>query len=293
MTDAYHIPVLAEESADLLVGDPAGTYVDCTLGGGGHSALLLERYPQLRVIGIDCDAQAVAAAGARLAVYGDRMRIVRDNFRNIRAVVAACGLQSVSGVLADLGVSSRQLDDRARGFSFESPVLDMRMDDRAGASALELVNTADEKALADILYLYGEERRSRQIARRIVERRQQQAIATGAELAGIVAGVRYRTGRTHPATAVFQALRIAVNDELESLRRLLADIPDVIAPGGRAVVISYHSLEDRLVKHAFRALCAREAMPATPLTKKPMTASPAEIAGNPRARSAKLRAVQL
>lgn len=293
MTEAYHIPVLAEESSTMLVGDPAGTYVDCTLGGGGHSALLLERYPRLRVIGIDCDAQAVTEAGARLAVYGDRMRIVRDNFRNIRAVVASCGLQSVSGVLADLGVSSRQFDDRARGFSFESPVLDMRMDDRARASALELVNTADEKALADILYLYGEERRSRQIARRIVERRQRQPIATGAELAGIVAGVRHRTGRTHPATAVFQALRIAVNDELESLRLLLADIPDVIAPGGRAVIISYHSLEDRLVKHAFRALCSRETAPATPLTKKPMTASPDETARNPRARSAKLRAVQL
>jgi 16S rRNA (cytosine1402-N4)-methyltransferase len=293
MTDVYHVPVMAAAAAEFLVGDPSGVYVDCTLGGGGHSSYLLERYPQLNVVGIDCDAQAIGVAADRLAVFGGRVRLVRDNFRNIRSIIEACGLRSVDGVLADLGVSSRQLDDKLRGFSFESPVLDMRMDDRDGSNAMDMVNTADEVALADILYRYGDERRSRQIARRIVEARRAHRITSGGELADIVASAKRRTGRTHPATTVFQALRIAVNGELENLRQLLADIPAVLHPGGRAVIISYHSLEDRMVKHSFRGLRLREEGGAVLLTKKPREASDEETAANPRSRSAKLRAVQL
>ncbi|MCX5778367.1 MAG: 16S rRNA (cytosine(1402)-N(4))-methyltransferase RsmH [Elusimicrobia bacterium] len=293
MTTEYHIPVMAETAAEFLVGNPAGTCVDCTLGGGGHTAYLLERYPLLHIIGIDCDAQAIAVAGERLAVFGDRVRLVRDNFKNIRTVINDCGLTTVDGVLADLGVSSRQFDDKLRGFSFESPILDMRMDDRDGSGAMDLVNTTEEGALADILYRYGDERRSRQIARRIVESRRIQRITSGAELADIVASAKRRTGRTHPATTVFQALRIAVNGEMDNLRSLLDAIPLVVNTGGRAVVISYHSLEDRMVKQSFRSLRLREEGGAVLLTKKPREASDEEISVNPRSRSAKLRAIQL
>jgi 16S rRNA (cytosine1402-N4)-methyltransferase len=284
---------MAETAAKLLVSNPSGIYVDCTLGGGGHTAHLLEQYPQLRVIGLDCDMEAITVASDRLAIFGDRVHVVRENFRNIRAVIESFNLKTVDGILADLGVSSRQLDDRIRGFSFESPVLDMRMDDRAGSSAMDLVNTADEVSLADILYRNGDERRSRQIARRIVEARQVHRISSGEELAKIVSSAKWRTGKTHPATTVFQALRIAVNDELESLRYLINELPVVLNKGGRAVIISYHSLEDRIVKHAFRALKAREDAETVLLTKKPQEASDEENAINPRSRSAKLRAIQL
>lgn len=289
---AYHVPVMAQQAAELLVTDEGGVYVDGTLGGAGHTAYLLDRYPGIRVIGIDCDAAAISVAAERLAPFGQRALIVRDNFRNLESVLRTTGSEKVAGVLVDLGVSSRQLDDRTRGFSFESPSLDMRMDDRVSANALALVNTMDEGALADILFRYGDEHRSRPIARRIVERRSRYRITSGPELADIVASVKHRAGKTHPATTVFQALRIAVNDEMGNLEGLLASLPRALRPGGRSVIISYHSLEDRMVKRSFRELSQR--LPdAAILTPKPIVASAEETRLNPRARSAKMRAMHV
>ncbi len=274
---SYHIPVLcAEVGAGLnLPQGGGGAYLDCTVGGGGHSAMILS-YPDTIVTAIDRDAMAIEAAQARLREYGDRVTFWRGNFQDFVPNTL------YQGILADLGVSSAHLDRGERGFSFrhEGP-LDMRMDQRQALTAAHIVNTYDEVTLANLIYELGEERFSRRIARAIVQSR---PIETTTGLAAVIAQAvpaPYRHGRIHCATRTFQALRLAVNQELESLATWLKLVPDWLAPGGRLVIISFHSLEDRLVKNAFKSDDR-----LTVVNKKPIvaTADP-----NPRARSAKLR----
>jgi len=281
-----HVPVLAESVLEGLAELPAGgVLLDCTLGGGGHSGLLLQAHPGLRLIGLDQDPSARAAAAETLAPYAERVQIVASNFADY------VPSEPVAAVLADLGVSSPQLDVAARGFSFriEGP-LDMRMNPDAGKTAAELIDRLEEGELADLIYRYGEERLSRRIARRIKEQGPWGEPArprTTAELAYLIAGCfppPARRGRIHPATRSFQALRIAVNDELGVLDRLLAVAPDWLLPRGLLAVISFHSLEDRRVKTAF---ASDERLQR--VTRKALQASDAESAANPRARSAKLR----
>ena len=289
-----HVPVLAEpllagfaELGELLAARPGGggTLIDCTLGGGGHSALLLQAHPGLRVEGLDQDPSARAAAAEHLAPFADRATIVATNFADVVPT------QPAVAVLADLGVSSPQLDVAARGFSFRLPgPLDMRMNPEAGETAGELIDRLEEAELADLIYAYGEERLSRRIARRIQEQGpggDPERPRDTAELAYLVAGCyppQARRGRIHPATRTFQALRIAVNDELGVLDRLLAAAPDWLVPGGLLAIISFHSLEDRRVKTAFLADERLER-----ITRKAIQASPEEAEANPRSRSARLR----
>jgi 16S rRNA (cytosine1402-N4)-methyltransferase len=288
-----HVPVLAEAVvsglaplAELLAKRPeGGVLLDCTLGGGGHSALLLQAHAGLHVVGLDRDPSARAAAAEHLAPFGDRARIVAANFADYTPP------ESVLAVLADLGVSSPQLDVAERGFSFrlDGP-LDMRMNPTAGETAGALIDRLEEGELADLIYGYGEERLSRRIARRIKEQGPwgDPARPRGtAELAYLVAGCyppAARRGRIHPATRSFQALRIAVNDELGALDRLLAAAPDWLVPGGLLAIISFHSLEDRRVKTAFLADQRLER-----ITRRPLVADETEAATNPRSRSARLR----
>jgi 16S rRNA (cytosine1402-N4)-methyltransferase len=281
-----HVPVLAEAVLEGLADLPAGgVLLDCTLGGGGHSGLLLQAHPGLRLIGLDQDPSARAAAAETLAPYAERVQVVACNFADY------VPSEPVAAVLADLGVSSPQLDVAARGFSFrlEGP-LDMRMNPEAGETAAELIDRLEEGELADLIYAYGEERLSRRIARRIKEQGPWGALGeprTTAELAYLVAGCfppPARRGRIHPATRTFQALRIAVNDELAVLDRLLTAAPDWLLPGGLMAVISFHSLEDRRVKTAFASDARLQRV-----TRKALQASEVESAANPRARSAKLR----
>ncbi|MCP9858722.1 MULTISPECIES: 16S rRNA (cytosine(1402)-N(4))-methyltransferase RsmH [unclassified Cyanobium] len=286
-----HVPVLADAvqeglaplSALLAERPGGGVLIDCTLGGGGHSALLLKAHPALRLIGLDRDPAARAAAAERLAPFGDRIAIQAANFADHLPAEPALA------VLADLGVSSPQLDEPSRGFSFRAPgPLDMRMDPDAGETAAELIDRLEESALADLIHAYGEERLSRRIARRLVaERPWAGSGRSTADLAYAVAGCfppKARHGRIHPATRTFQALRIAVNDELGALDHLLAEAPGWLVPGGLLAVISFHSLEDRRVKTAFLADPRLER-----LTRKPLVASEEEEQANPRSRSAKLR----
>jgi len=275
-----HLSVLSAEMAAGLSLESGQTYLDATAGGGGHSWALLTASPHINLILIDRDPQALAAARERLAPFLERIQFWGGNFADFPGTP-----QSLAGIIADLGVSSPQLDQPERGFSFRhSAPLDMRMDPGQALTAAEIVNHDSETDLARIFWEYGEERLSRRLARRIVERR---PLQTTAELADIIAGAvppKYRYGRIHPATRVFQALRIAVNDELGSLTRFLEQAPHWLQPGGRIGIISFHSLEDRLVKHRFR-----EHPQLKVLTKKPILAGAEELAANPRARSAKLR----
>ena len=289
--DAFaHLPVLTDAVRQVFAALPAGAgeapprLIDATLGGGGHSALLLEDHPRLEVIGLDQDATARAAAAARLAPWAERLRIVATNF------AAYSPAAPVQAVLADLGVSSPQLDRPERGFSFraEGPI-DMRMNSEAGETAAELLDRLEEGALADVLFQFGDERLSRRIARRLVAEREAKPWSerSTSELAYAVAGCyppKARRGRIHPATRSFQALRIAVNDELGCLERLLQRAPDWLLPGGVLAIISFHSLEDRLVKRAFLGDERLER-----ITRRPVVADAAEAEANPRSRSAKLR----
>lgn len=279
-----HVPVLPAEVARLLDPRPGETWVDCTAGAGGHSRMIAERVgPTGRVVALDQDPAMLELARPRLD--GLPVELVRANFDQLPEVLANLGIERVDGVLADLGFCSDQLADPARGLSFrDDGPLDMRLDPTAGQTAADLVNSLSEKALADTIYEYGEERKSRWVAKRIVERRRDRRFETTADLAELVRKTVPRGGGIDPATRVFQALRIAVNDELGSLDRLLAALPGLVKSGGRAGVISFHSLEDRRVKTAFRDRDVWE-----PLTKKPVEAGDAEVAANPRARSAKLR----
>ncbi|WP_457631326.1 16S rRNA (cytosine(1402)-N(4))-methyltransferase RsmH [Oceanithermus sp.] len=280
MTADKHQPVMLSEALDLLNVQPGGVYVDATFGGGGHTRGIIERGGQVLALDQDPDAHKRAERLGGVAI-----RFVQANFRDLEAVLASQGSPPVSGILADLGVSSFHLDDPERGFSYrhEGP-LDMRMGG-SGPTAAEIVNTLSEEELADLLWRYGEERQSRRIARAIVAARAEAPIETTGQLAEIIRrAVGYRRAG-HPARKTFQALRIYVNDELGALSGLLEAAGRVLRPGGRLVVISFHSLEDRLVKHFLR-----DDPRFRVLTKKPLTASPKEQAVNPRSRSAKLRA---
>jgi 16S rRNA (cytosine1402-N4)-methyltransferase len=282
-----HVPVLSAEVLRLLDPKPGETWVDCTAGAGGHARLFAERVtPEGRLIALDQDEAMLARARPRLD--GLPVTLVHANFDQLPAVLANLGVGAVDGVLADLGFASDQVDDPARGFSFQHDgPLDMRLDPAAGQTAADLVNRLSERALADLIFEYGEERHSRRIARRVVERRNERPFATTADLADVVRRAVPRSKdsfRIHPATRTFQALRVAVNDELGALERLLAALPKVVKIGGRAGIISFHSLEDRRVKHAFRDRAVWR-----PVTKKPVEAADDEAARNPRARSAKLR----
>jgi 16S rRNA (cytosine1402-N4)-methyltransferase len=306
VSEFVHEPVLEKEVVDILRPAPGKLLLDGTLGGGGHSSLFLER--GARVIGIDKDPRALAAARARLARFGEAFRAVRADFRDARNVLDALGLAAVDGALVDLGVSSPQLDEAERGFSFGRPgPLDMRMGDE-GEPLRDLLRRIDERELARILREYGEEPFARPIARavkRAVDRAEPLDTARLAEVVSAAIPRKAWPRKIHPATRTFQALRIAVNDELGALAAWLQSLPAVLAPGGRAAAISFHSLEDRMVKEKFRALtqactcppdlpvCACGARAAfAPVTRKPVVASEEEVARNPRARSAKLRAVE-
>ena len=285
-----HATVMKHEVVAALAPRAGGVYVDATLGGGGHAEAICEADPGARVVAIDRDARAIDAARERLAPFGARVTIVRSSFGRLGEVLAELGIERVDGVCADLGVSSPQLDDPERGMSFrhEGPI-DMRMDQDSGETALELIARMNDDDLADVLYKYGDERRSRRIARSIKRAYGDNELRTTLDLRrAIVRAVGpVRVGGVDPATRSFQALRIAVNRELEELEALLAALPEVLADGGVGALLSFHSLEDRLVKHAFQNKSTW-----TPLFKKPLAATDEERAENPRARSAKLRAAR-
>ncbi len=290
MSDFVHGTVLLEETLHGLVPTPGGAYLDVTLGGGGHAQAILEASaPDGRLFGVDRDPSALRAARERLAPYGLRAVLMHGCFSDLQALLAAQGVSRVQGVVADLGVSSPQLDHAARGFSFSRPgPLDMRMDPSAGEPLSALLAAWTTEELADILYTYGEERRSRPIARSIKAAFELGELTTTEDLRRTVVRVLGpRKGGADPATRTFQALRMAVNAETHELDALLGALPTVLADGGRAAVISFHSGEDRRVKHAFR-----DDARLSPVTKRPIEASAAACAENPRARSAKLRVAQ-
>jgi 16S rRNA (cytosine1402-N4)-methyltransferase len=284
-----HATVMRDEVVRALAPRPGGVYVDATLGAGGHTVALLEAEPKARVVALDRDPAAIAAARERLAPVADRVMLARAAFSSLRERLDAAGVAQVDGLVADLGVSSPQLDDSGRGMSFrrEGP-LDMRMDPENGETALELLQRLPDDELANVIYEYGDERRSRRIARSIKKALAVGELRTTLELRrAIVRAVGpARVGGIDPATRTFQALRIAVNRELYELEQLLAVLPDVIAEGGVAAILSFHSLEDRLVKRAFAS------SGWAPLTKKPLPPTDEECAQNSRARSAKLRAAR-
>ncbi len=282
--------MLAEEALRWLRVEPGGTYVDATVGLGGHAVEIAARLTSGRLIGLDRDAEALEIARGRLKAYEGRVVLVQTDFSKIDEVVREMHLPPLQGILADLGVSSVQLDTAERGFSFRlAGPLDMRMDSRMALTAADIVNETAEAELADLLYRFGEERDSRRIARAIVRAR---PIRSTEHLATVVAGARTSRGRQklHPATKTFLALRIAVNRELEELGQFLDRAPATLAPGGRCVVLSYHSLEDRMVKQEFRRLSGQGVM--TVLTRKVIRPTEREIAANPRARSAKMRVAE-
>jgi 16S rRNA (cytosine1402-N4)-methyltransferase len=302
-----HIPVLLNEVVAALQPRDGGRYVDGTFGAGGYTTAMLDR-ADCRVIAIDRDPDAISAGRALAERYAPRLRLIEGRFGDMVDLLSAEGVDDVDGVALDLGVSSMQFDQAGRGFSFRaSGPLDMRME-KNGPSAADLVNEADETELADIIFRYGEERRSRRVARAIVEARKQKRIETTGELAEIVRRAVGPQGRdeSDPATRTFQALRIAVNDELGELERGLAAAEQVLTPGGRLAVVSFHSLEDRAVKEFVRGRAGRTPGPsrhAPPradgepaklrdLTRKPVLPSDAEVAENPRARSARLRVAE-
>ena len=285
-----HVPVLPADVLTLLDPRPGEVFVDCTVGAGGHSRLIAEKVaPGGQVIGLDQDNAMLELARPPLA--GLPVRLVPAGFDQLRDVLDRIGIASIDGVLADLGICSDQLDDAGRGFSFQQDgPLDMRLDPTVGESAADLLRRLNERDLADLIYRLGEERHSRRVARRLVEARGRGELPrTTGELAELVRRCvpRSKGPGIDPATRTFQALRIAVNDELGALDRLLAALPHCLKPGGRAAVISFHSLEDRRVKHAFRDATAWEV-----LTKKPVQAGDEEARSNPRSRSAKLRAAK-
>jgi 16S rRNA (cytosine1402-N4)-methyltransferase len=291
--ELFHVPVLVEEVLSFLDLGPNGRALDLTLGGGGHARKILERVKGSRLVGVDRDLGTLAQTAREMAGFGDRFRTVHARFDRADEADATIAPASFDGILFDLGISTLQLDDERRGLSFEADSeLDMRMDRSVGETAAELLCRVSEQELADLLFRFGDERRSRAIARAIVERRRHAPVRRTQELASLVeraVGGR-RGARIHPATKTFQALRIAVNDELGGLERALPKAVRWLKPGGRLVVISFHSGEDRVVKRFFRD---REASGELELlNRKVVEPGPAEVAANPRARSAKLRAAR-
>ncbi len=303
-----HIPVLLDETLEWLDCKPGATIVDCTVGTGGHARAILERIgPSGKLIAIEADAEALTQARKRLSAWKESVTFVRDNFRNLDNVLEQAGLRQVDGILLDLGMSSAQLGEASRGFSiYRSGPLDMRFDQRRSLTALEIVNRYPEKEIARIVRTFGEERAAGRIAAAIVRRRKEREISTTDELAELIAEVvGSPRGGIHPATKTFQALRIAVNREIESLESALPQAIMALKPGGRLVVLSYHSLEDRVVKNTFRrfekgCVCppsfpvcrCGQVSEVRVLTKKPIRPSESETKRNPRSRSARLRACE-
>jgi 16S rRNA (cytosine1402-N4)-methyltransferase len=306
-----HQTVLLRETIDAVTLQDHGVYVDCTLGGGGHCEFALASNATIRMIAIDRDPAALSAAQSRLASYGDRVTFHHGEFGQLTEILAALQLPTVDGIYADLGVSSPQLDHAERGFSFSRPgPLDMRMDPTKGPTALDMIMALTSDELANTIYEFGEERHSRRIAAMIKAAATEGKLQTTTDLAAVVSRCipshEQRTSKIHPATRTFQALRIAVNTELAQLESLLASFPDLLATGGRCAIISFHSLEDRLVKQRFRDLSWTTSLPAQyaaqqgeraeavceVVSKRPITASDDEIRSNPRSRSAKLRVCQ-
>ena len=290
---SIHEPVLTSEAVTHLAPGRGGLFVDCTVGLGGHARALLEAGAS-RVIGLDRDADALAIAADTLSSFKERVELVHADYRSIADVLAERRIDSIDGALADLGVSSLQFDSEGRGFSFRrDEPLDMRMDRSAGPTAADLIAETGEVELANVIFEFGEERHSRRIARAIVDRRGREPITTTGQLADIIRRAVPTRGwqRIDPATRAFQALRIWVNGELDGLDAFLHSVVDRLRAGGRLVVISFHSLEDRIVKHTFRTLERTDALVRV-LTKRPLVAGDEELARNPRARSAKLRAAE-
>ena len=289
-----HVPVMTAEVLQHLRPEQGGLFVDCTVGLGGHSRALLEA-GATRVIGLDRDLDALARAGETLAPWGDRVELVHADYRAIAEVLDSRRIATVDGALADLGVSSMQFDTPGRGFSFQrDEPLDMRMDRSQGETAADFVARATESELADTIFQYGEERFSRRIARALVETRRAAPVSSTAQLAAIVRRSIPRRGymRIDPATRTFQALRIWVNRELDGLDRFLEAAASRLRAGARLAVITFHSLEDRIVKHTLRTLQQRDAALVKVLTKKPLIPADDEVQRNPRARSAKLRVAE-
>ena len=284
-----HLSVLPAEVLDFLDPRPGGVYMDGTLGLGGHTRSILERSaPDGRVVAFEWDEEAIRLSRERLAEYSDRLIIVRRNFAEIAEGLQEAGVALLDGLLIDIGLSSLQLDKGLRGFSFQrDEPLDMRMDSRRAVSAASIVADASEEELADIFFYYGEERQARRIAAEVVQQRRLEPILTSKQLAGVVARAvpkRFHPQKIHVATKVFQALRIAVNTELENLARILEAAPPLLKPGATMCVISFHSLEDRMVKRKFRDIAEYEVV-----TTRPVMAGVDEVAVNPRSRSARLR----
>jgi 16S rRNA (cytosine1402-N4)-methyltransferase len=289
-----HEPVMTREVLAFLQPEKGGVFVDCTLGMGGHALAILEA-GATRLIGLDRDPAAVAIAANALDAYRDRVDLVHSDYRAIGPVLDARGIDRIDGALADMGMSSYQLEAEGRGFSFQRDApLDMRMDTTSGPTAADLLREASETEIADAIYRFGEERFSRRIARAVVAARQAAPIETTSQLAAIVRRAVPTRGfaRIDPATRTFQALRIWVNRELEEIDRFLETVTRRLKSGARLVVITFHSLEDRIVKHTLRALAQREGARIRVLTKKPVRPQPDEVERNPRARSAKLRAAE-
>jgi len=308
--DRAHVPVLVTEVVEWIHGKDGGIYVDATIGSGGHAVALLQTYPDIALlVGIDQDAQAVASAKKNLAAFHKRATVVHGNFTTIKTILGTLHIAHIDGIIFDLGVSSMQLGDPLRGFSFMAEgLLDMRMDQNSAVQAQDLINTLSAAELEEILRTYGEERWARRIARAIQQQRSTQPISTTTELSRIISEAipaRYRPPSIHPATRTFQALRIAVNDELKNLRHTLDETLDLLNGGGRMGVISFHSLEDRIVKQKFQqwqkgctcsprapqCICGNEKK-VNILTRKPIIPSRDEVQINPRSRSAKLRVAE-
>ena len=292
-----HLPVMPSEVLYWLQPNSGGIYVDCTVGYCGHAKEILRvSQPHGIVLGIDRDVQAINAGRQELQSFGDRAILVKAHFMELKQILVERGIPRVHGMLFDLGVSSPQFDAPSRGFSFRSEgPLDMRMDQSSGRTAADIVNELDEADLADVIYRLGEERYSRRIARAIVSARRRQTLTTTRQLVSVIESAvpgHYRRGRIHCATRTFQALRIAVNQELDHLETSLRDAADALAPGGRLCVICFHSLEDRIVKQTFKGLSSQSGGELEILTKRPQVPSEDERDRNPRARSAKLRVMQ-
>ena len=300
----YHKPVLFDEVIENIVTNKEGVYLDCTLGGAGHTQGILENTSEKGVvIAIDQDDDAIEFAGKKLENYKERIKIFKDNFKNLDTVLYMAGYEKVSGILMDIGVSSYQLDDPERGFSYKYEAkLDMRMNKNSKISAYEVINEFSEQEIADILYKYGEEPKSRRIARKITEARKEKKIETTTELADIVIRAIGKSMKRHPAKRTFQAVRMYVNQELEVLEEALEKAVELLEDRGRLLVITFHSLEDRIVKNKFRefekpckcppnipiCVCGKESLGKV-ITKKPIVAGELELNDNSRAHSAKLR----
>ncbi len=287
MIGVAHIPVLCEEAIQNLVSAEYRLFVDATVGGGGHAHHILERYKDIRLVGLDVDEEALSIAQEVLKGYGERVRLVRGNFKDLKEILNGMGVFTFDGILFDLGLSMYQLMGK-RGFSFNDDCLpDMRMDNRAVLTAYDVVNTYRYDALKKIISEYGEEEKAHKIAKAIVDARKKGPIATSKELAGIVLKAKRRRGKIHPATKTFQAIRIEVNRETKNLRTGVNDAIDMLNGNGRIGVISFHSLEDRAIKEIFKTSTAVNAV-----TKKPIRPERGEIRNNPSSRSAKLRVAE-